>query len=190
MVRYIFFFFLFFISSISLFFFYENKEQKEEVAFKKERGEKEFLSLKEKEEIKGRIQVIDGDTIHIHKKGEKEKIRIRFIGIDAPEIFYEKEKEDDCFAKEAKEKLASLLEKEESIFIEFDIKQEKEDVYGRLLGYLETKEIPDIGLLLLEEGFVKEYTFKNIPYTKQEEYKNAQKSAKENKRGLWAVCME
>lgn len=54
-------------------------------------------------ETKKVIKVIDGDTIEI-ENGQK----VRYIGIDAPEINYSS-RTSDCFTKEAKEKNEELV---------------------------------------------------------------------------------
>lgn len=43
----------------------------------------------------------------------------------------------------------------------------------------------NINKLMISEGYAHEYTY-NIPYKYQSEFKQAQKEAEENNRGLWA----
>src|SRR3990167_2207640 len=71
-------------------------------------------------------RVVDGDTIELNT-GEK----LRYIGIDTPEINYGKDPE--CFAQQAKEFNKKLVEKK-VIKIEKDVSEK--DKFGRLLRYV------------------------------------------------------
>jgi len=118
-------------------------------------------------------RVVDGDTVEI-KGGEK----IRYIGIDAPEI-----SSDACFAKEATEKNKELVEGR-LVRLEMDLSET--DKYGRLLRYVYVEEI-FVNDFLVREGYANVYTIPpDLKY--QEEFKDAEKEARENNRGLWTNC--
>ena len=72
-------------------------------------------------------QVIDGDTITLDNNR-----RLRYIGIDAPEIYY-KEKKAQPFGYAART-YNQLLIGNSKIYLMYD--QEKMDVYHRLLAYV------------------------------------------------------
>jgi len=124
-------------------------------------------------------RVIDGDTIELDM-GEK----VRFIGIDAPEM-----NPAECFGEEASNKNKGLLEGKE-IKLEKDISDT--DKYGRLLRYVYVTENNAeifINDYLIRNGFANSFSYP--PDTKhQKEFQEAEKEAKENKKGFWAdgVC--
>lgn len=117
--------------------------------------------------------VTDGDTIVV-----RDDVVIRLIGIDAPE-------KDECFADESKEFLKQLLD--ETIEIRFDDTQGDKDTYDRVLGYVFLEDGTNINLVMVENGYAREYTHM-YPYEFQEEFLNAEEKAKEEKRGLWGGC--
>ncbi len=127
------------------------------------------------------VYVYDGDTIKL-KNGKK----VRLIGIDTPEIGKDG-KEDECFAKEARQKAIDLLAKKR-VKIETDSTQEKYDKYGRLLAYIFLEDGTNINKFLIQEGYAKEFTYKQKPYKYQKEFKKAENTAKENKKGIWGSC--
>lgn len=134
----------------------------------------------EKTEAKGTIalvtKVIDGDTIEI-EGGE----RVRYIGIDAPEIGGREQK--TCYAAEAAVKNGELV-KGKKVRVEKDTSER--DPYGRLLGYVYVEEI-FINLKLVEEGAALAASYP--PDTKYaEEFLAAEEIAKKEGKGLWAAC--
>ncbi len=127
------------------------------------------------------IKVIDGDTIDV-KIGEKIK-RVRIIGINTPEIV-DPRKTVECFGKEASKKAKEIL-LDKNVTLQNDLTQPDFDKYDRLLRYVFLEDGTDYGLQMIKEGYAYEYTYK-IPYQKQSEYKQAQKQAQIEKKGLWA----
>lgn len=117
-------------------------------------------------------RVIDGDTVVV--AGET----VRLVGIDAPE-------REKCFAAEATQKAYEILLGRQ-IILENDPSQGDTDQYGRLLRYIFLIDGTNVGQLLVTQGFVREETFKGVPYKYQSEFKRAQEQAKENKLGMWA----
>lgn len=133
-------------------------------------------------------RVIDGDTIEV--KSENEEIsKVRVIGINAPEINDERERVR-CLAQLAKNK-AKELALNKKVKLNIDPSQEKADRFGRLLRYIELEDGRDFGLVMIKEGYAYEFTFR-LPYQKQQIYKQAQKYAENNKKGLWNldICKE
>lgn len=140
--------------------------------------EKEVLS--EKSQIAAVTRVIDGDTIEVSLDGKLEKIRL--IGINAPES-KDPRREVECFGIEASNKLNDLA-KNKNVILESDPSQSNRDRYNRLLRYVYIDE-EDIGFTLISEGYAYEYTYSN-QYQNQHLYLNAQRSAEEDKKGLWS----
>lgn len=126
-------------------------------------------------------QVIDGDTIQVVINGKKETIRL--IGIDTPETV-DPRKPVQCFGKEASAKAKSLLSGN-FIRLEADPTQGERDKYQRILRYVFLEDGTNFNKLMIYEGYAHEYTY-NTLYKYQSEFKQAQKDAEINKRGLWA----
>ena len=130
-------------------------------------------------------RVIDGDTIDISFNGTK--TRVRLIGINTPETV-DPRRPVQCFGKEASARAKELLSGKE-VFIELDPSQDRYDKYGRLLAYIYLPNGVFFNELMIKEGYAYEYTYR-VPYKYQEEFKQAERDARTNKRGLWAdgVC--
>jgi micrococcal nuclease len=125
-------------------------------------------------------KVVDGDTFSI--KIDKRIINVRMIGVDTPETV-DPRKTVQCFGKEASDKTKELLVNQ-TVRLEIDKTQGKLDKFGRILAYVYRSDEIFINSYLIENGYAHEYTY-NIPYKFQEEFKNLEKIAKEEKRGLW-----
>lgn len=126
-------------------------------------------------------KVVDGDTIKVKINNKIESIRL--IGVDTPELV-DRRKMVQCFAKEASVKTKELLEGK-MVRLENDPTQGDKDVYQRPLRYVYLEDGTLINKKLIEEGFGFEYTYK-LPYKYRDEFKNAQLSASQQYRGLWA----
>ncbi len=127
-------------------------------------------------------KVIDGDTIVI--EGDK---TIRFIGMDTPETV-DPRRPVGCFGKEASNETKSLLTGK-IVILQKDVTEA--DKYKRLLRYiflpLDNGQTLFVQDYLVREGFAKVYTYPpDIKY--DEQFKMAEKDARENKRGLWGRC--
>lgn len=127
------------------------------------------------------LRVVDGDTIEVSLSGKKETVRL--IGIDAPEAVDPREAVK-CFGKEASDKAKEILNGE-TITLESDPTQRDRDRYGRLLRYIFINSL-NFNKFMISSGFAHEYTYQSNPYKYQLEFIEAQKSARENKKGLWA----
>lgn len=123
-------------------------------------------------------KIIDGDTIELLGG-----IRIRYIGINAPEIANDPSLEE-CYGNEAKIKNAELL-KDKKVKLVAD--KENEDQYGRLLRYVYLEDGTFVNLELVKNGFAR-----TLPIAPNTEFKNefvsAENSAKKNGLGLWKSC--
>jgi len=127
------------------------------------------------------VSVVDGDTVKLSIDGTTQTIRL--IGLDTPETV-DPRKPVQCFGKEASNKAKELLAGR-SVRIEVDASQGTLDKYGRTLGYIFRDDGLFYNKYMIEQGFAHEYTY-NIPYKYQSEFKAAEKSARENQRGLWS----
>jgi len=120
-------------------------------------------------------EIIDGDTIEI-KGGD----RVRYLGIDAPEIVHPSEPVE-YFGKEATEKNRELVEGKR-VTLERDV--EDRDEYGRLLRYVWRDDIM-VNAELVRLGYAYAYSLPpNVKY--QELFLQLEKEAREQRLGLWA----
>lgn len=110
------------------------------------------------------IRVIDGDTIEISTNNKTSKIR--FFGIDAPEL-------KQNFGKKSKAALEKILkDKEVYIF------SKNKDNYGRIVAIVKLKDV-DINQFLVSQGYAWADTYYTNAYIKEQE------KAQKNKLGLW-----
>ena len=132
-------------------------------------------------------RVVDGDTIKISMEGKEETVRL--LGVDTPELV-DPRKPVQCFAKEASEETKKMLTGK-SVSLEIDPTQGERDKYGRLLAYVLLPDGTNMSDYLIRNGFAHEYTYENNPHRYQVQFLQAQKEAREKKRGLWAtgVCL-
>lgn len=131
------------------------------------------------------IRVIDGDTADVYINGQNE--RIRLVGLNTPETV-DPRRPVECFGLEASNKARDIL-MGQKVRIETDPTQSIRDKYGRLLAYVFLSDGTLFNKMMIEEGYGHEYTYR-LPYKYQKEFRTAEHSARELKKGLWAdgVC--
>ena len=120
------------------------------------------------------VTVIDGDTIRL---GD---VKIRFSGIDAPEI------NQSCVASEGKVacgKISRDLLIEKVTNNKISCTDEGKDFYGRVLGECFVNG-ESLSSYLVREGFAFAYRKYSNKYIEDEEY------AKFNKLGMWSMEFE
>lgn len=123
--------------------------------------------------LEGRVtSVADGDTIRVQTADGS--IRIRFLGIDAPES-------DQEFGAEAKTALTQLILHKRVL-----VKTDSNDQYGRALAQVAYQN-HDVGLYMLEHGYAWVYQryIGSIDEDWQDAYMAAERAAKEDGLGLW-----
>jgi micrococcal nuclease len=142
----------------------------------------------EKQHIYAVFYDVDGDTVEILK--ECRPISLRLVGINTPETV-DPRKPVQCYGPEASAEAKKLLTGK-NIRIEMDPASGTYDKYGRTLAYIYLLD-PKTGAyswfyneFMIEQGFAYEYTYFNIKYEYQTEFKQVQAEAKENQRGLWS----
>ena len=110
------------------------------------------------------VSIHDGDTITVLQN--KQKIKVRLFGIDAPE-----KKQD--YGQRSKQFLASLIAGQI-----VEVEPKGKDRYKRTLGIIHFKG-QDINAEIVLNGYAWAYVKYSRIYVDQE------KTARENKRGLW-----
>lgn len=132
------------------------------------------------------VRVIDGDTIDVFMKGKT--VRVRMIGIDAPESVSYEEERNSVYGEYASEYTKRNLKEGEQIYLTFDLEQY--DQYDRLLAYVWMKDdFEDINNLyqyqMVKDGYaviIKIEPNTQYYYTLRE----AMCDAVEAEHGLWA----
>jgi len=132
------------------------------------------------------VRVVDGDTIDIRiPDGDHAHTRIRLWGVDAPEVGHG-EREDMHFGQQAAAFAArALANRSIHVVLSPDRTRGK---YGRLLAYVYLERGGRMfNEMLLEDGYAyADLRFKH-PYFRQ--FKEIEKRARREKRGLWADIM-
>ncbi|MDD2646484.1 MAG: thermonuclease family protein [Patescibacteria group bacterium] len=129
------------------------------------------------------IKVVDGDTIDVDLDGKTE--RLRLIGIDTPETV-DPRKVVQCFGKEASDKAKEILNGK-MVSLESDKTQGERDKYDRLLRYVYLEDGTMFNRYMIAEGYAHEYTYQSNPYKYQAEFKETEKQAREQNKGLWDI---
>jgi len=125
------------------------------------------------------IKVSDGDTFTIRIKGKSEKIRL--IGVDSPEVYHgPKDRGQEPWGTKAK-KFAENLVLNKEVKVVTDVTPK--DQYGRILAYIYVGD-KFVNLEMIKSGNAVLLTYPpNVAHV--EEFKAAQKQAKEKNIGIW-----
>ncbi len=127
------------------------------------------------------LKTSDGDTMRAVIDGEN--VRIRFLGINTPEVSGEN-KVEEPWGNEALAYTQKRLDEAQKIEIEFDDVADHEDRFGRKLAWIWVDdELFEVELL--EQGMAKTYMLQN-DYKYAKELKEAEQKAKKEKLGVWS----
>lgn len=137
-------------------------------------------------------KVFDGDTFEIEFGGKSEKVRM--LGIDTPEKWasdkFDRDSERTGKDKETIKKLGTLSSEfttrligGKKVTLEPDAKGDDKDKYGRLLRYVYLEDGTFVNLKIVEEGYANAYRKFNV--SKQSEFIEAERVAREKRKGLW-----
>lgn len=113
------------------------------------------------------VRVVDGDTVYL--RGSDEQFKVRLVCIDAPES-------SQAFGKASKSHLSRLIGGQS-----VQLEDRGQDRYGRTLGLIWANGY-DMNWQMIKDGYAWDYD----RYTCGKSYHNAEKAAREAKRGLWA----
>ena len=125
---------------------------------------------------------VDGDTAWFIVQGKREKVR--FLGINAPEIAHDKVPGEE-YGDKAMDIVCSMLEKGKDISLQFDINSDRYDKYNRLLAWVFVD-----GVLLNEYVVSKGYAevrYVNGDYLYIDELCSAQDMAYSRGIGIWST---
>jgi micrococcal nuclease len=122
-------------------------------------------------------EAIDGDTVKL-SDGRK----LRYVGVDTPELHHPT-KGEQCFGEKAYQQNKSLVE-HQLVTLEKDVSET--DKYGRLLRYIWLGD-KLINQELVSEGYAVARSFPP-DIARQDILRQAEKSAREQQKGLWKDC--
>ena len=134
------------------------------------------------------LSVINGDTFDValptgmRLKGMT-RIRVRLIGIDAPEMFDSSEI-IRLYARKSYKSLLDLIDNK-NIVLQIDTK--KIDSYGRTVAYGQFLDGHSIEQTMLNLGLA--YTSLSFPFADEDSYQIAESKAREAGKGIWANKM-
>lgn len=127
-------------------------------------------------------KVVDGDTFWADN-GTQKGIKIRLIGVDAPESRNSFRKVVGYYGKEAKAYLTKLLTGKK-VKLVFDV--DSIDQYGRTLAYVYLEDGTFVNADLMKSGYAMVMTVPpNIKFA--DKFVKLQNEARQNKRGLWKI---
>ncbi len=124
------------------------------------------------------VRVYDGDTIKA--VGYDIEIKVRLVGIDAPETSKGKRKPGQPFGRKAEKHLAALV-----LNKIVDIKGYGSDRYGRILAeiYIDDK---NINLEMVKTGYAEVYSGRPPRGLYMKEYQKAEVWARNSGQGIWS----
>lgn len=130
-------------------------------------------------------KVVDGDTFWADDGSEK-GIKIRLIGVDAPESRNVFKKKKGYYGEEAKSYLSNMFDGQ-NVRLEYDVASL--DQYGRTLAYVYLTDGTFVNADLVKNGYAMVMTVPpNVKYA--DEFVKHQQEARINKRGLWSIEIE
>lgn len=115
------------------------------------------------------VRVVDGDTIIVNYQNQK--VRVRLIGINAPESVHEDESKNTQEGRDASAFLKEYLAETGTLWLEFD--EEVTDQYERTLAYVwMNPEGTDVGEdmlngIIIKNGYAQARSYEpNVKYQK------------------------
>lgn len=125
-------------------------------------------------------KVVDGDTFWADD-GSENGVKIRLIGVDAPETRNTGRKIIGYYGQQSKEYLTKLLTGKK-VRLEYDI--DKEDQYNRTLAYVFLTDGTFVNAELVKQGYAMVMTIPpNVRYA--DRFVKLERKARKNNRGLW-----
>ena len=124
-------------------------------------------------------RVYDGDTVKA--VGHDIEIKIRLVGIDAPETSKKKRDPGQPYSTQATKYLAGLV-----LNKIVDVKGYGIDRYGRVLGVIRSDGI-NVNFEMVKSGLAEVYQGDPPRGFDVKPYKEAESNAREAKRGMWSL---
>jgi endonuclease YncB( thermonuclease family) len=125
------------------------------------------------------VRVADGDTLTILDQGQK--IRVRLVGIDAPETSRSKRDPGQPFSQKSKKHLAGLV-----LNRSVSVKSYGKDRYKRVLGEVFLGST-NVNLEMVKEGLAEVYRGRPAKGLDTEAYWQAEEAARDAGRNMWSL---
>ena len=149
------------------------------ISIAKQTGMDKLNSIIDKDGYYKVVKVIDGDTIELLGG-----IKVRYIGINTPELNTNSSTVSECFASEAAAQNLGLLK---DMKVKLVADKEGEDKYGRLLRYVYLPDGTFVNLELARGGYGRvDFVEPNTEF--KNDFTKVQTVAQKNKIGLWGAC--
>jgi endonuclease YncB( thermonuclease family) len=130
--------------------------------------------------------VVDGDTLDVLFPNDS-TASVRLIGIDTPET-HRPGTPIECGGPKATAAMERRVHPGQRLRLISDPTQDRVDRYGRLLRYVQIASTGrDLGEAQIQAGWAKVYVYED-PFKRLKRYRRAQKSARDDSRGVWARC--
>lgn len=132
-------------------------------------------------------KVVDGDTVRVRPAAGGATIKVRVLGIDAPESSSLRYGRPDCGGAQAKSFARRQLPVGTAVTLRTDPTQDRRDRYGRLLAYVDLRGGGSMQLTMLRAGWAEVYVF-DRPFRRLRSFRAAQAQARHAHRGVWKLC--
>jgi micrococcal nuclease len=134
---------------------------------------------KHREDVESRIwvkRVIDGNTLLLSSGEQVELIGVKTSATGRWRV----RRPVSTYVKEATLFVQQLLEGKE---VRYEFDQENKDRYGRLLAYVYLTDGTFLNAEIIKQGYG--FADTRYPFTYREEFRQYEREARENKKGLW-----
>jgi micrococcal nuclease len=129
------------------------------------------------------VRVVDGDTLIARRDGDD--LRVRLIGIDAPESV-QPDAPVECFGRRASQELAALLPVGTTVRAAYE-SGGRQDQYGRELWDVWTPGGAFVQARLVRRGLAEARAYR--PQTEHAEHLDGlERTARADATGLWGAC--
>jgi endonuclease YncB( thermonuclease family) len=125
------------------------------------------------------IRVADGDTLTILQQGQK--VRVRLVGIDAPETSKSKRDPGQPYSQKSKKHLAGLV-----LNKQVSVKSYGQDRYGRILGEVFLGDT-NVNLEMAAVGLAEVYRGRAPKGLGTEKYWRAEDAARSDSLNIWSL---
>jgi endonuclease YncB( thermonuclease family) len=134
--------------------------------------------------------VIDGDTVRARTRNGG-YLKVRLIGIDAPEKSALRNGAPECGGQQATDALEAFRADYPMVTLVTDPTQDRYDQYGRLLAYIQADQAPDYTTYqtyMLANGWAEVYVYNDKPFRRTGAFDDAAFLAQDANLGVWSLC--